>query len=109
RRHALTVRETPADQHVETDGAVCPFGRPQPDVVDLDPSAVLRAARDGDLELARQIGVLTVARKERGNGLSHGQCGDDFLLVDARDGARADVACGVATRLDRGQADIPET
>ena len=37
-----------------------------------------------------------------------GSAGNDFLLVDARDGARAHVARGVAARLDRGQADIPE-
>jgi hypothetical protein len=84
------------------------FGRPQADVVDLDPGAVLRATRDGDLEFARQVGVLAVTREERRDGLRHRQRFDDLVRVDARHRARADVARRVAARLDRGQPDIPE-
>ncbi len=53
--HALAIRETSADQHVEADRAVCMLRRPQADVVDLDPGTVLRAARHCDLELAWQV------------------------------------------------------
>ena len=45
RRHPLAVGEPAADEHVEPDGAVAVLGRPQADVVDLDPGAVLEAAR----------------------------------------------------------------
>ncbi len=85
------------------------FRRPQADVVDLHPGTVFRAARDGDLELAGQVGVLAVAREERRDGLSDGQRVDDLLLVDARHGARADVPGRVAAGLHGGQPDVPET
>ena len=44
-RHALAVGEAAADEHVEADGAVGVLGRPQADVVDLDPGAVLACSR----------------------------------------------------------------
>ena len=79
RGHPLTVGEAAADEHVEADGAVGPLRRPEADVVDLDPGAVLGAAGDGDLELARQVGVLPVAGEEGGDGLGHGE-GVDHLV-----------------------------
>ena len=106
--HALAVGETTTDEHVEANGAVRMLRRPQTDVVDFDAGAVLGAARDGDLELSRQVGVLAVTGEEGRDGLGHGKRRDDLLLVDAGDGARAHVARRVATRLDRGQADVPE-
>ena len=88
--------------------AVRLLGRPQADVVDLDPGAVLRAAGHGDLELAGQVGVLPVAGEEGRDGLRDRQRLDDLVGVDARHRARAHVAGRVAAGLDRGQPDLPE-
>ena len=107
--HALPVGESTADQHVEADRAVRLLGRPQPDVVDLDPGTVLRATGDCDLELAGQVGVLPVSGEKGRDGLCHRQSLDDLVRVDARHRARADVARRVAARLDRRQPDVPET
>ena len=60
------------------------------------------------LNLRGRLAYSRLPVKKRRNGLGHGQCRNDFLLVDARDGARAHVAGGIAARLDGGQTDIPE-
>ena len=83
--------------------------RPQADVVDLDAGTILRATRDGDFELPGQVGVLAISREEGRYGLGHRERGDDLLLVDAGDGARADIAGRITTGLHRGQPDVPET
>ena len=88
--------------------AVALLGRPQTDVVDLDPGTVLEAAGHRDLELAGQVGVLAVAGEVRGDGLGHRKGVDHLLGVDARDGAGAHVARRVAAGLHGGQPDVPE-
>ena len=108
RRHPLAVGQPAADEHVEPDGPVAVLGRPQADVVDLDPGAVLQAAGHGDLELAGQVGVLAVAGEVGGDGLGHREGLDHLAGIDARHRARAHVAGGVAAGLDGGQAHVPE-
>ena len=84
------------------------LGRPQADVVDLDPGAVLEASGHRDLELAGQVGVLAVPGEVGRDGLGHREGVDHFVGVDARDRARAHVAGRVTAGLDGGQPHVPE-
>ena len=61
---ARPVGEPAADQQVEPDRAVVEPGRDQRQIVDLRLGAILAAAGDAHLELARQVGVLAVAGEE---------------------------------------------
>ncbi len=71
RRHPFAVGQAASDEDVEAEGPVRVGRRPQPDVVDLHPGAVLAASGHRDLELARQVGVLAVAREESRDGLGN--------------------------------------
>ena len=108
RRHPLPVGQAPADEHVETDRPIALLRRPEPDVIDLDPGAVLQAAGHGYFELTGKVGVLPVAGEVGGDRPGHRQRVDDLLGVDARDRARAHVAGRVATGLDGREPDVPE-
>jgi hypothetical protein len=82
--------------------------KPQADVVDLHPGAVLEAPRHRDLEFARQVGVLAIAGEVGGDGLGHRERVHHLMGIDARYGARAHVTSGVATGLHGGQPHVPE-
>ena len=107
-RHPRPVGEPSADEQVEADGAVVEAGRPQADVVDLGLGAVVAAARDAELELPRQVGVLPVAGEEVRDLASDRRCVEDLVGVDAGDRAAEDVAGRVPARLHRRDPDLLE-
>ena len=70
--------------------------------------AAMRAGRDRDLVLARQVGVVGVAVEERGHLVVEGGDVEELVVGEAGDGAAGEVAHGVAAGADRRQADVAE-
>ena len=85
--HPRPVGQPASDQEVEPDRAVGEPCGPHADVVDLGLGTVVPAARDGELELPREVGVLPVASEEVGDLAGDSRCIEDLVRVDARDGA----------------------
>ena len=78
------------------------------DAVDLRRVAAVRAGRDRDLVLARQVGVVGVAVEERRHLVVEGGDVEELVVREAGDGAAGEVAHGVAAGADRRQADVAE-
>ena len=108
RRHPFAVGESAAHQHVEPDRAVVGPGRPQADVVDLDPGAVLPASRHPDLELPGQVRVLPVAGEEVRDVPGHRVGVEHLVGVDPGDRAAGHVSGRVAAGLERRDPDVPQ-
>ncbi len=81
---------------------------PQADIVDGRGHAILGAAAEGDLELARKIVGQLPVQKRKGQTPRVGLDFENFLRMQTRKRARGDVADGVITRFARGQTDIGE-
>ena len=92
--------QAPAHQHREADVAPCIARQVQPDVVHLGGRAVLGRARDGDLELARQVGEFRVQGGPLADDLAVGPRIVDLVARDARHVIGGDVAHAVAAGLD---------
>ena len=107
RQERLFAAHRAADQRVEADRAVAPRRR-EGEVVRLRERAVVGAAGDAEVELARQIAeaappddhLLEAAGQRRGV--------DQFLAVNAGERAADDVAHVVHARLLRGEVDRAE-
>ena len=95
-------REAAADEHGETGLAVAQDADER-DAVDLGRVAAVRAGRDRDLVLARQVGVVGVAVEERGCCLLERCDVEQLVMREAGDGAAGQVAHGVAAGADGGQ------
>ena len=63
-------------------------------------------ARDGHLELPREVAVLAVLREEVGDGVDDRLRVERLVVGDARDRTAQDVPRRVATALDRRQPDL---
>ena len=106
--HPRTVRETSPDEQVEADRAVVKARWPEADVVYLRLSAVLETAGDAELELAGQVGVLTIAREKLRDLPDDRGCVEGLVCIDARDRAAEDVAGGIAAGLHGGDPHLLE-
>jgi len=73
-----------ADQHAEADLALFVLHDPQADVVHPGRGAVLPAAADRDLELARQVGELGMERGPLAQDLGIGTRIDDLVARGRR-------------------------
>ena len=100
--------ETAADEHLEADLAALVLVHPQADVVDRDRGAVVRRARDRDLELARQVRELGMQERVLAQQLAIDARIGELVLRAARELVRRDVADAVARGLDRVHLDVAE-
>ncbi len=100
--------QTAADEHLEAHLAALVVVHPQADVVDRDRGAIVRRARDRDLELARQVRELGMQERVLAQQLAVDARIGELVLRAARVLVRRDVAHAVARRLDRGDADLAE-
>ena len=100
-------REPAADEHREPLLTVADHADER-DAVDLGRVAAVRAGRDRDLVLARQVGVVGVAVEERRHLVVEGGDVEELVVGEAGDGAAGEVADGVAAGADRRQADVAE-
>src|SRR5215217_5761675 len=105
RREARSIGEPATDQQVEPDRPVVEPGRDESQIVDLRLGAVLAAAGDAHLELARQIGVLAVTGEEIADGHRDWVGVDDLFAVDPGDRAAEHVARRVAAGLNGRDTD----
>ena len=87
-----------ADPEVERDAAVRAARRDEPDVGDLVPRAVERAAGDRDFEFARQVRELVVVEEVPVDGEREGLGVDELRGVDAGEGEARDVARVILAR-----------
>jgi hypothetical protein len=74
--------------------------------VDLRRVALVRAGRDGDLVLARQVRVFAVAHEEVRGLLEHAPGVEQLVAVEPGDRAAGDVPHVVAAGAGRGQAPL---
>src|SRR5579872_280248 len=78
------------------------------DVVDLGIGAPDAASGDGDFELARQVVELGIACQQPRSFQHERRSVDDFVCVNARDGASSHIAYNVTASAGCIQADLPE-
>ena len=97
------ARQAAADPQVEARRAVGRDHAGQRDIVDQAARAVLAAAGDRDLVLARQVRVELVAEEVLVDGLGGRVAVDDLLVADAGQRAADDVARDVAAGALGGQ------
>ena len=107
-REARLGGEAAADAQVEAARAVLGDHAGQRDVVDQAAGAVLGAARDGDLVLARQVRVELVVEEVVVDGLGGGVAVDDLVVGEAGQRAADDVAGDVTAGAARGHPDALE-
>ncbi len=98
--------EPAADAQVEALGAVGVDRGRERDVVDQAARAVLGAARDRHLVLARQVRVELVVQEVVVDRLGRRVAVDDLVMRQAGHGAADHVARDVAARAGGGQADL---
>lgn len=109
RAHAGTIREAATDAGVEAvvvlaaDLFLC---RDEPEIVDLGLGTIVFAARDRDLELPGQVGVLAVLGEVVRDGVDDRLGVETLVVVEPGCGAAKHVPCGVTTALNRRQADL---
>src|SRR4051812_1097614 len=104
-REAGRRRQAAADADVEAGDAVLGDRAGQREVVDQAAGAVLGAARDRDLVLAREVRIELVPEEVLVDGLGGRLAVDELLVPDPRQRAADDVARDVAARAGRGQPD----
>ena len=98
-----------ADQHVEAvdlPAVQLAIGRHQGDVLRLGVAAVLQAAGDGDVELARQVGELAVVEDQLVELVDDRRGVEQLVRRQAGDGTAADAADVVHAGLLAVQADL---
>ena len=100
--------EAAADEHLEPDLALLVLVHPQADVVHGHGRAIVRRARHGDLELARQVRELGVQKRVLAQQLAVDARIGELVLRATRVLIRRDVAHAVARRLDRRDLDVGE-
>ncbi len=99
-RHDRRATLTAAHMHLEPDLAGVVLHQAQADIVHADGGAVLRGARDRDLELARQPGEFGVRGGPLPDQLAPGARIGDLVRRSARERVGRGVADGVARSLD---------
>ena len=105
-REARRAGEPAADADVEAGGAVLVDRARQRDVVDEAARAVLLAARDGDLVLAREVRVELVVEEVLVDRLRDRVAVGDLLVADAGQRAADDVAGDVAAGAGGREPDL---
>src|SRR2546422_7625427 len=95
-RNARRGAQPAACRDAEADGPVRPLDRQEAEVVDGRQGAIVLAAGEGDLELARQALVERVAQEVRRDRLGVRRHIEDLPLADASQVARGHVPDGVA-------------
>ncbi len=100
--------EAAARDHAEADRAVRGLRRQQADVVDRRQGAIVRAAGEGDLELAGQALVERVPQQMVGHRLGIGGHVEDLAPADPGEMAGRDVPDGIGAGLSRRQPDFRE-
>ena len=107
-REAGMARKPAADAQVEAARAVLGDRARQRDVVDQPARAVLAAARDRDLVLAREVRVELVVEEVVVDRLGGGVAVDDLVMREAGERAADDVARDVAAGAGRRHPDALE-
>ena len=105
-RDARCGAQPAACRDAEADGPVCLLDRQEAEVVNGSQGAIVLAAGEGDLELARQALVERVAQEVRRDRLGVGRHVEDLPLADAGQMARGHVPDGVAAGLAGGHPDF---
>src|SRR5581483_8793339 len=80
----------------------------QGDAVNIRRVALMGARRDGDLVLAREIGICRIAIKEFRGCLDDRTRVEQFLCVYSRDGTTGDIADIVSAAADCGETILGE-
>ena len=101
-------RQTPGGVDLEPPLAVADL-RHEAEVVDGPEGAVVVAAAEGDLELARERARERMAQEMAGDGLGIGGDVERRAVADLGELAGGDGAHGVAARLARRESDLVET